>query len=683
MDLVGQGVGEEDDIHAVFLVGKALHAAVHVRLEARGALGSVRGDEALGGRLGFVALDEDRRGGGDLGEVAEAVGIENAVAVENVARVHKGLIGIDNRGQAVHRAVQLGVFHTGDEVRGGGCCGIAVTDIRQAVFHGGLCGGVELRRTCGGVRLGHVGGRGEAHEVHRGGIIVPAGALADLRRVDKACAALSGRAGDVDGRGLGDDLCLHARLVDARGREQVLARDGLIVGVGADEIAHVVAARDHADGLAGLEKFVDGGGGVFGGIGEDDIFVLVTCEVGGQHLGVSERVVVVHRVAADGSNGLVGGGLGHGDHVEAARFIEGGDALGVEDGPAVDQRAVIQRAVGDRTLGLIHRDDHRTGGVGNAVIGEFLFSHVDLDVVSREPLHHVGRGLKVGLVLAVERDDIALGIEVAVLARAVVLRTEDVHLRALDVVLVAQPLADHAVSVGVQVVHAALIDGDLGFKIGELFGGNIGGVAEDTVLRRLSGIVVVGGQLNGIGNGALEHGELGSVARGHIVPRVFPVSLGAAAGVAQVIALRDHIAVVAIVVGDRRDAQRLAAGDEVVGEQVILEVRLVRGIAGLALEGLHTAVELGKRHGVERADELLHVGRLARGLEGVVAVEVIAVGGVSRKIGTSVDIFLGNKDKEHVGQQLVLDVYSVALHGVILFKVDLAGLAVVIDRQVT
>ena len=232
-------------------------------------------------------------------------------------------------------------------------------------------------------------------------------------------------------------------------------------------------------------------------------------------------------------------------------------------------------------------------------------------------------------------------------------------------------------------MHAALIDGDLGFKIGELFGGNIGGVAEDTVLRRLSGIVVVGGQLNGIGNGALQHGKLGSVARGHIVPRVFPVSLGAVAGVAQVIALRDHIAVVTIVVGDRRDAERLAAGDEVLGEQIVLKVRLVRGIAGLALEGLHTAVELGKRHGVERADELLHVGRLARGLEGVVAVEVIAIGGMSRQVSTAVDVLLGDEDEEHVGQQLVLDVYSVALHGVILFKVDLAGLAVVIDRQVT
>ena len=34
----------------------------------RQALGSVRGDEALGGRLGLIALDEDRRGGGDLGD---------------------------------------------------------------------------------------------------------------------------------------------------------------------------------------------------------------------------------------------------------------------------------------------------------------------------------------------------------------------------------------------------------------------------------------------------------------------------------------------------------------------------------------------------------------------------------------------------------------------------------------
>ena len=55
---------------------------------------------------------------------------------------------------------------------------------------------------------------------------------------------------------------------------------------------------------------------------------------------------------------------------------------------------------------------------------------------------------------------------------------------------------------------------------------------------------------------------------------------------------------------------------------------------------------------------------------------------MSRQVSTSVDVLLGDKDKEHVGQQLVLDVHSVALHGIILFKVDLAGLAVVVSGQV-
>ena len=55
---------------------------------------------------------------------------------------------------------------------------------------------------------------------------------------------------------------------------------------------------------------------------------------------------------------------------------------------------------------------------------------------------------------------------------------------------------------------------------------------------------------------------------------------------------------------------------------------------------------------------------------------------MSRQISTSVDVLLGDEDEEHVGQQLVLDVHGVALHGVILFKVDLAGLAVVVGGQV-
>ena len=79
---------------------------------------------------------------------------------------------------------------------------------------------------------------------------------------------------------------------------------------------------------------------------------------------------------------------------------------------------------------------------------------------------------------------------------------------------------------------------------------------------------------------------------------------------------------------------------------------------------------------------MLHVLGLGGGLEGVVPVQVIAAGGVPGDIRSALDVLLGDEDEEHVGQQLVLDVYSVALHGVILFKVDLAGLAVVVSGQV-
>ena len=215
---------------------------------------------------------------------------------------------------------------------------------------------------------------------------------------------------------------------------------------------------------------------------------------------------MVHRAAADGGDGLVG------DHVEAAGLIERGDALGVEHGPAVDERAVVERAVGDRALGLIHGNDHRTGGIGHAVVGELLRGKADLDVVAGQPLHHGGGSLEVGLVLAVERNDVALGIEVAVLTLAGVLGTEEAHFRALHVVLVAQPLADELKGVGVEILHAALVDGHLALKVGELFAGDVAGLAEDAVLHSLRGIVVVGGQLDGIGHRAVEHGELRRVA---------------------------------------------------------------------------------------------------------------------------------------------------------------------------
>ena len=180
----------------------------------------------------------------------------------------------------------------------------------------------------------------------------------------------------------------------------------------------------------------------------------------------------------------------------------------------------------------------------------------------------------------------------------------------------------------------------------------------------------------------MEHGELRRVAGGHIIPRIVPIGLSALSGVGEIVALGNDIAVVAGIVGDRRNAECLAARDEVVGEQVILKVRLVRGIAGLTLEGLDATVELGEGNGIVGADELLHIGRFARGLEGVVAVEVVAAGGMSGEVGATVDVLLGNEDKEHVLEQLVLDVHGLGLDGVILLEIDLAGQSVILGGQI-
>ena len=118
------------------------------------------------------------------------------------------------------------------------------------------------------------------------------------------------------------------------------------------------------------------------------------------------------------------------------------------------------------------------------------------------------------------------------------------------------------------------------------------------------------------------------------------------------------------------------------GEQVILEVRLVRGIAGLALERLYPTMEFGKGYGIIAPDELLHIRRFTSGLEGVVTVEIVAVGGMSGEVGAAVHILLGNEQEEYVGEQLVLDADGVGLDGVILLEIDLAGQPVVLRGQI-
>ena len=404
---------------------------------------------------------------------------------------------------------------------------------------------------------------------------------------------------------------------------------------------------------------------------------MLTGEVGALVRGdIQLAVVIAHPAAAGGADGLVDGGLGHGDHVEASHRGEGGDALGVEVGPVGDERSVIERAIGDGTLGLIHGDDHRTRGIGDTVNRNGLFGDEDLHVVPAQPGHHVVGGLEIALVRAVEGDDVALGIEVAVFTLAGVLGPEEPGLRALDVVLVAQPLADHVIRIGVRVRDTSLVDLHLAGQDGVLLARDVDALAQAAVLDGLHGVVVIGGQLDGEGDGALQHRELRRVGGGHIVPRL-PVRLiravgGLVAGVVQIVSLRGDVAVVAVVVGHGGDAESLARAQQVLGQQVILEVRLVRRVARLHLEALDPAVELGEKGRVEGSDEVLHVLGLGGGLEGVVPVQVIAAGGMPGDIRSALDVLLRDEDEEHIVEQLVNGQADV-LAGVVLVEVDHAG----------
>ena len=278
---------------------------------------------------------------------------------------------------------------------------------------------------------------------------------------------------------------------------------------------------------------------------------------------------------------------------------------------------------------------------------------------------------------AVHGNDIALGVEIAVLALPVVLRPEEVGLRALHVVLVAEPLAHQLVGVGVGVGHAPLEDLGLVGQVAVLVLGDVDGLAQLAVGDALHHVVVIGGHLHGVGDGAVEHGVLGGVAGGHVVPGVEPLGLvvpvgGLRPGVGQVVPLGDDVAVVAAVVGHRGDAQGLAAAHQVLGQQIVLKVGLVGGIAGLALEGLHPAVELGEADRVPLGDQPGHVLGLGLGLEGVVPVEVKAAGGGTGQVGPALHVLLGDDDEEHVGEQLV-HVHRHSVNGVVFLQLHLGG----------
>ena len=106
----------------------------------------------------------------------------------------------------------------------------------------------------------------------------------------------------------------------------------------------------------------------------------------------------------------------------------------------------------------------------------------------------------------------------------------------------------------------------------------------------------------------------------------------------------------------------------------------MRRIAGLNLEADDLSVQLHVRDGVEQADEVLHVLGLLGDLEGVVAVQVEAVGALTRDVESALDVLLGNKEEEDVVEQLVDrdgDIFALI---VAVEALDLAGLLALVAR---
>ena len=132
-------------------------------------------------------------------------------------------------------------------------------------------------------------------------------------------------------------------------------------------------------------------------------------------------------------------------------------------------------------------------------------------------------------------------------------------------------------------------------------------------------------------------------------------------------------AVVNGVVGNGAHTHGLTQLDELLGDQVVLIVGLMRRRAGLNEHGLHAAVDLGEHHGVELIHQGHSVGILKADLIGLVTVRVKAQAEGTGHVLVTLDILLGNDDHEHIAQQL-LDIDLISPDIVIFLQIQRAGI---------
>ena len=170
----------------------------------------------------------------------------------------------------------------------------------------------------------------------------------------------------------------------------------------------------------------------------------------------------------------------------------------------------------------------------------------------------------------------------------------------------------------------------------------------------------------------MKHRVLRCIAGGHIIPRICPYSLTAASRIFEIIALRNHVTVVSLIIGHRRDAESFSAGHEMFRQQIILEIRFMRRITRLTLKRLHSAVEFRKADRIPLGNQMCHILRFRLGLEGIVTVQIETAGRRSGQISTPLHIFLRNDNIEYIVQKLI-DAYRLLFYRIILFQIHLSG----------
>ena len=258
MHLVSEAVCKVDNVYLVLcicgelaLVGNCLDRTLEVGLCRCGLICVDHLDEALGRGLAAVHLDEHLSALGNLGEVADAVAVEDIVVIHDVGCVDERGARVSYIAEAVHAVSRAAGKSRAEDVIACRSCGGTVADVGSACKNLRLCRIIECACAHDEVCLCRIAGGLKAHEFESYAVVVPvAVAPVDAAGPLEACVVCADLAGDIHLGSLGDGLCRrNISLCKAGAAEDILCGNGLPICIAANKVAVEIAftVGHHAD----------------------------------------------------------------------------------------------------------------------------------------------------------------------------------------------------------------------------------------------------------------------------------------------------------------------------------------------------------------------------------------------------------------------------------------------------